>query len=77
MPAGLTEQMIENVQRRLADERSDPSGAALARAVRAETSVLVTDAEMLKLIRRFQRELVGAGPARRRSWPIRARRTSW
>ena len=58
----LTESMIENVQRRLADERSEPSGAALARAVRAETSVLVTDAEMLKLIRALQRELVGAGP---------------
>ena len=62
MPARLTEEMIENVQRRLADERSEPSGAALARAVRAETSVLVTDAEMLKLIRQLQRELVGTGP---------------
>lgn len=63
-PAGtvLTERLIENVQRRLADERSEPSGAALARAVRAETSVLVTDAEMLKMIRALQRELVGAGP---------------
>ncbi len=58
----LSEQMIENVQRRLADERSEPTGAALARAVRAETSVLVTDAEMLRLIRQLQRELVGAGP---------------
>lgn len=58
----LTEAMIENVQRRLADERSEPSGTALARAVRAETSVLVTDAEMLKLIRALQRELIGAGP---------------
>ena len=27
-PARLTEEMIENVQRRLADERSEPSGAA-------------------------------------------------
>ena len=62
LPARLTEEMIENVQRRLADERSEPSGAALARAVRAETSVLVTDAEMLKLIRQLQRELVGTGP---------------
>jgi len=62
LPGRLTEQMIQNVQRRLADERSEPSGAALARAVRAETSVLVTDAEMLKLIRALQRELVGAGP---------------
>ncbi len=63
-PAGriLTEQMIENVQRRLADSRSEPSGPALARAIRAETSVLVTDAEMLKLIKGLQRELVGAGP---------------
>ena len=61
-PARLTDEMISNVQRRLADERSEPSGAALARAVRAETSVLVTDAEMLKLIRQLQRELVGTGP---------------
>ena len=61
-PATLTAEMIENVQRRLADERSEPSGAALARAVRAEASVLVTDAEMLKLIRQLQRELVGTGP---------------
>lgn len=58
----LTEGMIESIQRRLADERSEPSGAALARAVRAETSMLVTDAEMLNLIRGLQRELVGAGP---------------
>ncbi len=62
LPTRLTEEMIESVQRRLADERSDPTGAALARAVRAETSVLVTDAEMLKLIRQLQRELVGTGP---------------
>src|ERR1700712_1262710 len=60
--AVLSEELIENVQRRLADERSEPTGAALARAVRAETSVLVTDAEMLRLIRGLQRELVGAGP---------------
>jgi len=59
---GLSEQLIDSVQRRLADERSEPSGAALARAVRAETSVLITDAEMLKLIRALQRELIGAGP---------------
>lgn len=61
-PAELSEQLIDNVQRRLADERSEPTGAALARAVRAEASVLVSDAEMLKLIRALQRELVGAGP---------------
>jgi len=60
--AVLTQQMIESVQRRLADDQSGPTGANLARAVRAETSVLVTDAEMLKIIRALQRELVGAGP---------------
>ena len=58
----LTDELIAGVQRRLADERSEPTGAALARAVRAETSMLVTDAEMLRLIRQLQRELVGAGP---------------
>ncbi len=61
-PARLTPQMIDDVQRRLADERSEPTGAALARAIRAETSMLVSDAEMLNLIRQLQRELVGAGP---------------
>jgi pilus assembly protein CpaF len=61
-PALLTEQLIESIQRRLARERSEPTGVALARALRAETSVLVTDAEMLKLIRQLERELVGTGP---------------
>ena len=58
----LTDDLIDSIARRLADERSQPTGAALARAVRAETSMLVSDAEMLRLIRRLQRELVGAGP---------------
>lgn len=62
VPALLTEQLIESIQRRLARERSEPTGVALARALRAETSSLVTDAEMLKLIRQLERELVGAGP---------------
>ncbi len=61
-PVLLTPSLIESVQRRLADDRSEPTGAALARAVRSETSVLVSDAEMLRLIRLLQRELVGAGP---------------
>lgn len=58
----LTGKLIESVQRRLAEDHSEPSGAALARAVRAETSVLLSDAEMLRIIRQLQRELVGAGP---------------
>jgi pilus assembly protein CpaF len=62
VPALLTEELIDAIQRRLARERSAPNGVALARALRAETSVLVTDAEMLKLIRQLERELVGAGP---------------
>ncbi|MDQ6658525.1 MAG: TadA family conjugal transfer-associated ATPase [Actinomycetota bacterium] len=58
----LPEGLIERVQSRLADERSEPTPAALARAVRAEQSALVSDAEMLRLLHLLQRELVGAGP---------------
>ena len=58
----MTDAVIERVQRRLADERAEPSPAALARALRAESSVLVSDAEMFRLIRLLQRELVGTGP---------------
>jgi pilus assembly protein CpaF len=58
----LTEAVIERVQRRLADDDSIPTSTALARALRAESTALVSDAEMLRLIRMLQRELVGTGP---------------
>ncbi|MGI8418986.1 MAG: TadA family conjugal transfer-associated ATPase [Nakamurella sp.] len=58
----LPEGLVERVQSRLADERSEPTPAALARAVRAEQTTLVSDAEMLRLLHMLQRELVGAGP---------------
>ncbi len=58
MPPGL----VERVQSRLAMEGLSPSSSAVARAVRAEVGVLVSDAEMLRLIRALHRELVGAGP---------------
>ena len=58
----MTDAVVERVQRRLAHERAEPSPAALARALRAESSVLVSDAEMFRLIRLLQRELVGTGP---------------
>lgn len=58
----LPEGLAERVQSRLADERSEPTPAALARAVRAEQTALVSDAEMLRLLHLLQRELVGAGP---------------
>lgn len=58
----LTDEVIERVQRRLVDEQSSPTATALARALRAEATVLVSDAEMFRLIRLLQRELVGAGP---------------
>ena len=58
----LTDDVIERVQRRLVDDDLDPTPNALAQALRAESSVLVSDAEMLRLIRLLQRELVGAGP---------------
>src|SRR6476661_959886 len=58
----LTDAVIERVQRRLVDDAAEPTPTALARALRAESTVLVSDAEMLRLIRLLQRELVGAGP---------------
>jgi pilus assembly protein CpaF len=58
----LTDEVIERVQRRLVDDECAPTATALARALRAESTVLVSDAEMLRLIRLLQRELVGAGP---------------
>jgi pilus assembly protein CpaF len=62
MTAALPIGLVERVQRRLADERAEPTSEALARAVRSESSGLVSDAELLRLIRMLQRELVGAGP---------------
>lgn len=58
----LSEAMIERVQRRLADRGETPDPQALAAALRAESTVLTSDAEMFRLIRQLQRELVGAGP---------------
>lgn len=60
--AVLSEAMIERVQRRLADRGETPEPQALAAALRAESTVLTSDAEMFRLIRQLQRELVGAGP---------------
>ncbi len=54
--------MIDGVARALAADGEPPSGAAVARALRAQTSALISDAELLRLIRLVQRELVGAGP---------------
>ena len=60
--AVLSESIIERVQRRLADRGEPPDPQALADALRAESTVLTSDAQMLQLIRQLQRELVGAGP---------------
>lgn len=60
--AVLSESMIERVQRRLADRGESPDPQALAAALRAESTVLTSDTQMLRLIRQLQRELVGAGP---------------
>jgi len=58
----MTDDIVERIQRRLTDEHSDPTSSALARALRAESSGLISDAEMLRMIRLLQRELVGPGP---------------
>ncbi len=55
-------ELVERIQQRLATEGGLPTSAGLAAAVRAEAGVLVSDAQMLKLIRALRRELVGAGP---------------
>lgn len=60
--AALSDDLIERVQRRLVDRGEDPHPQALAAALRAESTVLMSDAEMLRLLRQLQRELVGAGP---------------
>nr|WP_239020664.1 TadA family conjugal transfer-associated ATPase [Nakamurella antarctica] len=60
--AGIPAGLVERVQARLAGEGGSLTSASVARAVRAETGVLVSDAEMLRLIRMLLRELVGAGP---------------
>ena len=72
MTAGsLTQQRVSadlvlRVQQRLAD-RTDavatvPTAAAVAAAVRAEAGMLISDAQMLQLIRALQHEIVGTGP---------------
>ncbi len=57
--------LVARVQQRLTDGdagRGEPTAAAVAAAVRAEAGVLVSDAQMLRMIRALQAELVGAGP---------------
>jgi len=46
----LTDAVLERVQRRLVDDDLEPTPRALAQALRAESAVLVSDAEMLRLI---------------------------
>jgi pilus assembly protein CpaF len=58
--------LVLRVQQRLAD-RADavatvPTAAAVAAAVRAEAGMLISDAQMLQLIRALQHEIVGTGP---------------
>ena len=62
MNSTVSEELLDGVARRLAEERSAPTGQAVTRALRAETSGLVSDAQMLRMIRQVQRELVGSGP---------------
>ncbi|WP_170315592.1 TadA family conjugal transfer-associated ATPase [Nakamurella deserti] len=75
MPAGtgrtdrpvpaVSADLVARVQQRLTDHDgggTQPSAAAVAAAVRAEAGVLVSDAQMLRLIRALQAELVGVGP---------------
>lgn len=62
----VSAELVARVQQRLSalpgHGRGDPTAAAVAAAARAEAGVLVSDAQMLRLIRALQAELVGAGP---------------
>ncbi len=58
----VTDPLIDRVQRRLVEQGLEPTPAALARVVREDATILLGDAEMLRVIRQLQRELVGAGP---------------
>jgi pilus assembly protein CpaF len=61
----VTAELVARVQQRLSDHdggRATPTAAAVAAAVRAEAGVLVSDAQMLRMIRALQAELVGVGP---------------
>ncbi len=53
--------LAERVQRRLVENRQQPTGVAVAQALRAELPGVVSDSEMLRLIRELQREMSGAG----------------
>lgn len=58
----MSADLIERVQRRLVRDGAAPTSTALAAAIRAESAGLLSDAELLRLIRLLQRELVGSGP---------------
>ncbi len=61
----VTAELVARVQQRLSErdgDRQEPTAAAVAAAVRAEAGVLVSDAQMLRMIRALQAELVGVGP---------------
>lgn len=63
IPAGeLPPGLVERVQHRLAEDRADPSPAALARAVRADGGRVVSDQEMVRWLQLLESEFVGAGP---------------
>lgn len=57
----ITGELVEAVQRVLVADRSDPTGVAVARAIRQVAPGVASDAEMLRLIRIVQQELSGAG----------------
>jgi pilus assembly protein CpaF len=59
---GVPDALVQRVQQRLALERATPDPLSLARAVRAESSGVIDEAQMLVLIRRLEQELTGCGP---------------
>lgn len=54
--------VIDRVRRKLADGRTDADVAQIARLIREETQGLVSDRELLELLKLTQAEVAGAGP---------------
>lgn len=57
-----TQPLADRVRRRLVERGEEPSPAAVADAVRAESGGVVADLDVLSALRELQREFIGAGP---------------
>ena len=58
---GANVEVLERVQRRLADEPDNPTPERLAELIREE-AVVISDVDVLELMRRLREETTGVGP---------------